>query len=175
MLNRSRRFNQFIAAAALVSLCSISLTGCSSFRRKFIRQSKNKESKEDFIPVFDPVEYKRVEIAPIDDYKSHYAMVKAYFGDVYTALSSRDAGEKRERYLLNQIIAHLQGMSALLSGFRKLEAQKILSSLEDAMKELDKPAGLQRQDLLKGPVHKAETDIRRTLKPEMVKEFIAVQ
>ncbi len=174
MVNISRRLNKVVAGVVLVLFCSASLTGCASFRRKFIRQNKNKDAKEDFIPVLEPVEYQPVVTSPMDSYKSHYAMVKAYFSDVYAALASRDPSEKRERYLIDQIIAHLRGMEGLLSGDRKLEVQKVAGLLDGVLKELDKPSGLQRQDLLKGSVHKVETDIRSKLKPDMVKEFIAV-
>lgn len=167
--------NRVIAVAVLLLFCSTTLTGCASFRRKFVRHSKDKEVKEDIAPVLEPLEYQRVETSPMDAYRSHYAMVRAYFSDVYTALSAQAPGEKRERYLLGQIMAHLQGMSLLLGDARKPEALKLSAALEEAGKELDKPAGLRRYDLLRSSLHKVETDIRRTLKPDMVKEFIVIQ
>ncbi|MBF0593517.1 MAG: hypothetical protein HQL22_00965 [Candidatus Omnitrophica bacterium] len=172
MVNRSGSTNRFITGAVLFVFCSTLFTGCSTFRRKFIRHDKNKEAKEDFLPVLEPVEYKREELSPLDVYKSHYGMVKAYFGDVYAALGNVNSGEKRERYLISQIMAHVQGMAALLNGTRKDTAQAAADSLQEATKELDKPAGLRRYDILKGTVHKVETDIRRSLKPDMVKEFL---
>ncbi|MEI6437594.1 MAG: hypothetical protein WCO69_02455 [Candidatus Omnitrophota bacterium] len=172
MFNIRMSFCRVMAGFLLVPVLALSLAGCSTFRRKFVRHSKSKDVKEDFIPVLEPVEYQRVEVSPVENYRSHYAMVKAYFGDVYAALDSRDPGEKRERYLLGQIAAHLQGMASLLTEARKLQAQKAAAEIDEAAGVLDKPAGIRRYDLLKGRVHQIEVDVRRALKPDMVKEFI---
>ncbi|MBF0387454.1 MAG: hypothetical protein HQL20_06315 [Candidatus Omnitrophica bacterium] len=175
MPNGSVRFSKFIALAVLVAFFSVSLSGCASFRRKFVRQNKNKEVKEDFAPVLEPIEYKRVEVAPLEAYRSHYAMVKAYFSDAYAELAGRDPGEKRERYLIGQINAHIQGMAVLLAVDRRSEAQKMIALLDEAARELDKPSGLRRYDILKGALRKVEVLIRQKLKPDMVKEFIVAE
>src|SRR3989339_1375274 len=122
MSNRSARYKVVISAVVLAVFSLTVLTGCASFRKKFIRQNKNRTVKEDFAPVLEPMEYRRVEMSPLDAYRNHYAMLKAYFSDVYAALSARDSGEKREKYLLNQVLAHLQGMSDILDETRKPKA-----------------------------------------------------
>ena len=155
-------------------MVTVSVSGCTSLRKKFIRQSKNKDQKEDFIPVLEPVEYKRVEESPIEAYRSHYGMIKAYFGDL-DACVGQGGNDKRARYLAAQITAHLQGLSGLLGQEKKAVAEKLLARLQDAVKEYDKPSGIRRVDLLKGAFHSIESDIRKTLKPDAVKDQVVRQ
>ncbi len=173
MKDRRRGFNSFIILAMLLLAGSAVLSGCSTFRRKFVRHSKDKTVKEDFIPVLKPVEYARIETTPLEAYKNHYAMVRAYFSDLYTAFASRYSEGKREQYLFSQVIAHLQGMAAVLKEPRQTAALRQAAFLTEAVKELEKPEGLRRNDLLQSAARKAEKDIRRTLKPDMVREFIS--
>ncbi len=175
MINKWQGSRYFFSVIMIGIVCSVAMSGCSSFRRKFIRQNKNKDSKEAFIPVLEPLDYPRQQALPIDTYKSHYSMVKAYLNDFYASFGSLNSGEKRERYLLAQIIAHLQGMTGLLNEGKKPQGEKVILHVQEAMKELDKPAGMRRYDLLEGAVRKVEGEVRKTLKPDMVKEFIGVQ
>ena len=172
MLTKLLRWNRLTSTGLLLCFCGFLLTGCASFRRKFVRHSKDKVEKEDFVPVLVPVEYKRVEVAPLDAYRDHYSMVKAYFDDVYASLGNHDISGKRDQYLITQIIAHLQGMSAGLNGARKTDADAAVTGLQELLKEFDKAASMRRYDVLKGSVHRIENDIRRKLKPDMVKEFL---
>jgi hypothetical protein len=175
MIIKSRAWAGWVSVVVTGVFVCACFSGCTTFRRKFVRQNKNKETKEDFIPVLEPVDYKPVMVAPVDGYRDHYAMVKAYIGDIYTALGSSDSSGKREVYLLNQLIAHLQGMSAALTGARKADADGAVSQIQALLAEFDKPAAMRRGDLLKGRVHGVEMDIRRKLKPDMVREFLIVQ
>jgi hypothetical protein len=124
------------------------------------------------MPVLVPVEYKRVEVPPLEAYRSHYAMVKAYFTDIYSTIGGKDSSGKREQYLLNQIVVHLEGMGAELTGARKTDIASVVVHLKDLLKEFDKPVAMRRYDMLNGSLRGIETDIRRKLKPDMVKEFI---
>lgn len=175
MVNNFFCWHRMLSAFVLVCFLAVSLSGCTTLRRKFVRKNKNKDQKEAFIPVLDPVEYKRVETSAIDAYRSHYAMAKAYFTDSYAAFGSPDSTEKREKYLISQISAHLRGMAVLLRDDRKAAAERAAGDLEVLLPELDKPKGIRRYDIIKGAVHKVEMDVRRTLKPDMVKEFLVVK
>lgn len=140
------------------------------FGRNLFRQKKNKDTRTDFVPILEPMEYTRVAANSFEAYKNHYQMMRAYFSDAQSVIGFFAAGEKRARYHINQIVSHLEGMAALLTGPQKEEANGFLIRLREVLKEYDKPAGIRRHDLIKSAIRKVELDIRRTLKPDMVKE-----
>ena len=65
-----------LVCAVLVSFV-LALEGCSTLRKKFVRQKK-KEDKQEFVPVLDPVDYPDVVKTAGGIYEHHY-MLSVYF------------------------------------------------------------------------------------------------
>jgi hypothetical protein len=164
---------KFIWSAVLVMFCAGSLTGCASVRKKFVRVSKNPKVKEDFIPVLQPLEYKKVVETPQQVYAGHYSMMKIYFRDLGDVLGARDSTPKREKYIFTELMAHFDAMAVLLSDEKKAEAAAIRARVDGLLKEYDKPDGMRRYDLIRSGMRTVERDIHKGFKPDAVLKAFA--
>ena len=165
---------KFVCGVVLVMFCAGSFTGCASLRKKFTRVPKNPTAKEDFIPVLQPMEYKKVEQTPQQVYAGHYAMVKIYFKDLWEVLGGRDSSAKREKYIFMELMSHFDAMAALLSDKKKAEAFAIRSRIDDFLKEYEKPDGMRRYDLMTSGMRRVERDMYKGFKPDAVAKAFAV-
>ena len=159
---------RFLAVFVAVVVCVGALTGCASLRKKFTRVKKNKDQKEDFIPVLQPLEYAKVEETPQQIYRGHYTMVRVYFKDLWDILGKPKGGEKSEKFIFTQILARFEGMAALLSDEKKAQAADLREKVLQVFKEYDKPAGLRRYDRMISQMRLIERDLYRAFKPEVV-------
>ncbi len=160
---------KFLLLVLVLVIASGSMAGCVSLRKKFIRKKKTTDQAEDFIPVLQPVEYKKVELPPLEKYKEQYAMARAYFTDIWDIMGSPNAGNKQQVYVLNQLAARLQAMADLLPGKKKAALGQVIAEVRDVVKEYDKPAPMRRYDILKGTMQKVEKTFRVNFKPDAVK------
>ena len=170
--NDLRRVQKFFLVVLALAIGCGSLSGCATLRKKFTRKKKTSDQTEDFIPVLQPVEYKKVELPPLEKYKEQYAMARAYFKDVSDTLGSSGSGDKQQVYALNQLAVRLQGMADLLPGEKKAALGEIIVEVRDVVKEYDKAAPMRRYDILKGTMQKAEKRVRSDFKPDAVKNEI---
>jgi hypothetical protein len=167
MIRRNKLWSSLLCVVAVIFLAG-SLTGCASLRKKFTRVKKNKDQKEEFIPVLEPVEYKKVEETPQQVYGGHYTMVKMYFKDLWDVLGKPNGGEKREKYIFTQLLTRLDAMAALLSEEKKAQASDLKERVLHVLMEYDKPSGMRRYDLITGPMHGVERDLYKAFKPDAV-------
>ena len=167
--NDLRKVQKFFLVILALVVASGSLAGCASLRKKFTRKKKTTEQTDDFIPVLQPVEYKKVEMPPLEKYKEQYTMARAYFKDVGDTMGS-SAGNKQQVYALNQLAVRLQGMADLLSGEKKAALGQLIAEVRDVVKEYDKPAPMRRYDILKGTMEKVERAVRSNFKPDAIKD-----
>ncbi|MBF0123219.1 MAG: hypothetical protein HQL21_07450 [Candidatus Omnitrophica bacterium] len=172
--NDLQKVRKFFLVGLVLVITGGSLTGCTSIRKKFIRKKKTADHAEDFIPVLQPVEYKRADQSSFEKYKEQYTMARAYFKDAEDTMGSVNAGSKQQVYALNQLIVRLQSMADLLPGEKKAELEQVVIGVRNIVKEYDKPAPLRRYDILKGAMRNVEKAVRADFKPDMVKgEFEA--
>jgi hypothetical protein len=164
---------KFVCSAVLVIFCAGSLTGCASLRKKFTRVPKNPKAKEEFIPVLQPVEYKKIEETPQQVYAGHYSMVKVYFKDLWDVLGSRNSTPKREKHIFTELMVHFDAMAALLSDEKKAEAKAIRARVDEFLKEYDKPNGMRRYDLITSGMRRIERDMYKAFKPDVVAKTFA--
>ncbi len=167
-MRKNMVFQQMVLRGVLVAFCMVALTGCASLRKKFTRVKKNKDQKEDFIPVLQPVEYKKVEETPVQVYAQHYSMIKIYFKDLWDTLGKPDSNAKRERYIFTEILAHFDTMAALLTDVKYQEAQSLRARFMPLLTAYDKADGVRRYDLIAGDLRAIERDFYKILKPVVV-------
>jgi|GEM_PF-425042 len=126
----SRASRRFIVVIVAVLVASLSLTGCESLRKKFTRQKKkDKMAEADFIPVLEPEEYPAPEQNPPVNYKNHYALVKAWYKDLWTMIEEQSSA-KRGKYVLKQIYGHLDEMQKLVAPAKQAEVARLRGFLK---------------------------------------------
>ena len=143
-MKRNNIFSLFL----IVAVTAVSVSGCASVRKKFIRQRKGAAPQDEFVPVLQPVEYPKVTETPAVTYQNHYTLAKAFFQDLWDALGSDGAGEKQQEYALRH---------------------RVILRIKNVIKEYDKPNGIRRYDTMKSDLRLIEDDVRRKFKPDAVK------
>jgi len=163
-------FRALVMMLAVVVVAG-SVSGCATMRRKFVRKRKAKDAKEVLVPILQPEEYAPVVQHPIETYQMHYTVCKAYFGDLWDTLG-RGYGDKRERYLLNQIAAKIDSMADLLKDDQRAKIKVLSAKVLGEIAELDKPNGVRRYDSMKRDLRAVETSLRREFKPDIAGQFL---
>jgi len=157
---------RFLILAMVLVVATWSLSGCASMRRKFVRQRKAKDTKETMVPVLQPEEYAPVVEQPIEVYRMHYSICRAYFGDLWETLG-RGYGDKRERYLVSQIAVKIDSLADLLQDGLKEKLKALSSKVMGALTELDKPLSTRRYDSMRSDLRAVENILRREFKPDI--------
>jgi hypothetical protein len=162
---------RWFMAALLVVFCAVSVSGCASFRKKFVRKKKAKSESTDFVPVLVPVEYPRPATSPDMVYKDHYGMAKAYFKDLGDIVGSRDSSDKQQLYVLNQITERMGLMSSVLAdGEKKSSLDKLALEMREVISRYDQPDGIRRYDLIKRTLRNIEKEFYKSFKPALVQD-----
>jgi hypothetical protein len=161
-----------VLGLVVVMFALVSMTGCASLRKKFTRVNKNKDVKEDFIPVLQPIEYKKVEESPKQVYAQHYNMVKLYFKDLWEVIGKPDSSVKREKYMFTEILSHFDVMIALLMADKQAQAQLLRGRFTKLLAAYDTPDGLRRYDLITGDLRTIERDLYAGFKPAVVADVL---
>jgi hypothetical protein len=84
----------------------------------------------------------------------------------------KGVSDKRERYIVTQIAAKIDGMAALLKDDKRAEFKVLSDKVLGTLTELDKPQGIRRYDMIKRDLRSAESSLRREYKPDLAKQFL---
>ena len=102
-------------------------------RKKFTRKKKDKEESEKFIPVLEPVDYPQKTYSSQERYKQHYSLWQVWNRDLIQAIQKEDS-DKRQKYLLGQMIERLEAMKEVLADEKQKE---LVVMINDLKKETD--------------------------------------
>ncbi|MBI3602263.1 MAG: hypothetical protein HY209_05155 [Candidatus Omnitrophica bacterium] len=121
---------KILMTVAVVLVASVSLSACDTLRKKFTRQKKQDQSQSpDFIPVLEPQDYPAPENNPVENYKLHYALIKAWYKDLWTAIDDKNS-DKMVKNSIKQILDHIAQMKPSL----KTQKAQGLNQLADLLK-----------------------------------------
>ncbi|MBF0620218.1 MAG: hypothetical protein HQL19_08635 [Candidatus Omnitrophica bacterium] len=169
MQNSREYLKRVMVLVCLGIFVTVGFSGCATLRRKFTRKKAGEDTKQDVMPVLQPIEYAAPVHTPLDTYQTHYAVWRAYFNDLWEDFGKKSNG-KRENFILTQVVAKMNGMADLLSGEPQAKLQALAVQVQDVMAQLDKPEGVRRYDLLKSALRKVEAEVRRSFKPDVMKK-----
>ena len=148
-------------AIIAVLVMSMSLSACEPLRKKFIRQKKKAQTEDaNFIPVLEPQEYPAPENNPPENYQQHYALIKAWYRDLWTALEEKSS-DKRIRYTIKQVYSHIEEMQKIV----KPEVQTQLQGLKGFLKyyedSLNSPLPLRNVSRVQSDLREFDRRLRR--------------
>ena len=155
------RCRKLIMGIAVVLAVSLSLSSCETLRKKFTRQKKKDQSEgKDFTPVLEPQEYPAPENNPVENYKQHYALVKAWYKDLWTALEGKWSDKKTE-YTLKQIYGHIEEMQKLVVPSKQGEFVRLRNLLKYYDNSLNGPLPLRNTARIQSDLRAFDRQLRQ--------------
>ena len=161
---------RFVSLASCCILLAVSLLGCDSVRRKFVRKSKAQKAGEDYIPVLEPVDYSVAQQPAVERYKYHYSFWCALDKELITEVEAND-NDKKQKFLLARLIVHAQQMQQLLVEEKSEIFKKIAEDLAKIGQELEKPANVRNIYFMKRSLMTADHTIRQDYNPRAMENY----
>ena len=155
-----------LAPLSCLLIVSLFFCGCEPLRKKFTRQKKEAK-KQEFIPVLDPIDYPPSLVSARQKYEYHYSMWQVWNRDLQQNLSE-DGFDKRKKYVLSQIIQHLQEMKRWIAEDYFVKVDEMLADGESVQKELEKPEMMRNQQMMASRLRRMDSYMRNELKPELL-------
>ena len=156
----------FLCLGILVS-CGL---GCASLKKKFTRQKK-KQVHEEFVPVLDPIDYAPPVVSAQQEYRQHYSIWKIWQRDLVQNIEA-DAPEKKQRYLLEQMIAQLREMEKWLLEEKRARLSVLVGELEGILQSYETPAPLRDASSTKRKIEANAKKVRAAFDPKVVKDYL---
>jgi len=163
-----RSFSGFVL---VIFICSLVTSGCEPLRKKFTRKKKE-EKKEEFIPVLEPQEYPAPAFNPEAEYKHRYNLWKLWYDDFMVGLDEKGSN-KRQSYILGQLIVQLEAMEQLLTGDRQAQLHQYKDTLREIGQLLVLPAALRNTGLIKRKISTIDTKIHDQFSPRQIQDTFA--
>ena len=172
MVNNFIRCRKLIAGIAAVVVMSLSLSACEPLRKKFTRQKKKDQSEEsNFVPVLEPQEYPAPEHNPVENYKQHYALIKAWYRDLWTALDEK-ASDKKTEYTLKQIYGHIEEMQKLVTPSKQRDFVKLKNLLKYYDDSLNSPLPLRNSARIQSDLRAFDRQLRQMNAGKLKGDFV---
>ena len=161
-----------ITLAALLTLC-VSFSACDTLRKKFTRQKKQDETQNpDFVPVLEPKDYPAPEHNPVRNYQLHYALIKAWYKDLWTAIDDKSS-DKMVKNSIKQILDHIDQMKPLLKPHKAQTLDQLVNLLKYYNTSLDSPRQLRNYARIESDLRSFDRMLRAHFRYDRLKgDFI---
>lgn len=173
MNDNSGRFQRLVRGCAVFLCLGILIScgpGCASLKKKFTRQKK-KQAREEFIPVLDPIDYAPPVVSARQEYREHYSLWKIWQRDFVQNVEAK-APEKKQKYLLEQMIAHLREMGKWLLEDKRTQLSVLGGELEAILKSYETPAPLRDAFSIKRKIESIAKRVRAAFDPKVVQDYL---
>ena len=175
MVLRSVEKHKFWVLGICFFLVAMSLSGCSSLRKKFVRQKKKgKQVEKEFIPVLDPRDYEPIVFMAEEKYRHHYNLWKVWEKSLNQAVMENE-GEKRLLYSINQLLVHVCEMRKRIVGEKHHMFDDIIEGSEKIQKGFQNPDPIGLSSRVERQLRRLEKKTRNGLHPDKVKEYYVMQ
>ena len=175
MNNRSRESEFYLRGIEGVVCLSVfvsSVGGCAPLRQKFIRKKKEKSQVEEFIPVLDPIDYPPKMVSAQERYQYHYSLWRVWQRDMVSNIENQES-DKRQKYLVGQVIVQLEEMKKWIVGEKKTELDSLIHELREISEAYANPAAMRNQSSLKRKFEANARKVRDQFNPQQMNHFFA--
>ena len=156
------------AAVVIVGLMVLSLSSCDSLRQKFTRKKKQGEEVQTFVPVLVPEEYPALQQKPEENYKENYALIKAWYTDLWTAIDDRNSA-KYTHYIISQVSNHITQMKELVDAPTQANLVKLASFLDYYKASLNDPWNVRNVSRIQSDLRGFDRFLRDHLRADRIK------
>ncbi len=168
MIKRGLAKHGVVLSVTMIVVLCLSLEGCSSLGKKFIRKKKD-TAQEDVIPVLNPVDYPAPQWTSKDRYQQFYEMFKIWQKDALVTLDDRPS-DKQIRYKFSQMAVQLEGMRGLLKGKSLELVNDVFLDYQAITAVYEEPAAFRSAVTIKSRVNRLGDRVVSELDPDLVKE-----
>jgi len=167
MVNVNGHKKAIVVITGLLVL-SLSLSSCDSLRQKFTRK-KNKASEEQaFVPVLVPEDYPEPQLNPEFNYKEQYAMVKAWYVDLWTGIDDRSTA-RYLHYIIKEVTEHIAQMETLVDAPTQVKLVKLAGFLDYYKSSLDVPWQARNVSRMQSDLRGFDRFLRDQLRADRIK------
>ena len=173
MRNRNRFYqHSFIFFIAVVCV-ALALSGCEPLRKKFTRKSKKEraDSSAESQPILAPEDYPEKPFDPLKEYKYRYSMWNVWYKD-YLMAAEDGVSDKRQVYILNQMIAQLEEMEKNLTEDKRKELSQVEEKLQRTVQNFKTPGPMRNSFTTKDEVSAVDKDIRNRFNPAGIEKSL---
>lgn len=142
-------------------LITILLTsgGCEPLRKKFVRQKKKDQTRKEFIPVLDPIDYPASVQSPADAYRHYFSLWQVWDKELVMRIEE-GASDKKISFTFNQLMIQLTELEKLLTGEKKTQMTQFITQLNDIQRQLAQPAGIRNDGGIQMKVQRIGSKLR---------------
>ena len=173
MINFNQRKQAVLVIAGILVL-SLSLSSCDSLRKKFTRQKKKGEVQDQtFVPVLVPEEYPAPQLNPEHNYKEHYALIKAWYQDLWAAIDDKSSA-RHLHYIIREVNNHITEMQKLVDAPTQANLVKLAGFLNYYNASLDESWSTRNVSRIQSDLRAFDRFLRNHLRADKIKgHFIA--
>jgi hypothetical protein len=162
----------FLLIAGLLVL-SLSLSSCDTLKQKFTRKKKPGEEVDTFVPVLEPEEYPAPAMDPVHNYKENYALIKAWYTDLWTAVDDKSTS-RYIHYTITQVTNHINQMEKLVDPPTQANLVKLAGYLDYFSKSLDDSWQVRNVGRIRSDLIEFDRFLRDHLRADKIKgHFVA--
>jgi len=169
MRYKKYKSQHFLSVSTFICcLCVLALTvsGCTPLRRKFTRKKKkDRELSQKFIPILEPVDYPKKVYSSRERYKHHYSLWRVWDRDLLQTIE-RHGSDKRQKYLLGQVIEQLEEMRKLLADEKQVELTGLIDNFQDVRQVYEKPVAMRNKFSIRKKIELNAKKIRNGFAPD---------
>ncbi|MBF0491120.1 MAG: hypothetical protein HQL15_11025 [Candidatus Omnitrophica bacterium] len=172
MIKRFINPRMLVTVSSLLIIC-IGLSACETLKKKFTRRKKQDASQSpDFQPVLEPQDYPAPEHNPIENYKLHYSLIKAWYKDLWTGVDEKNM-DSMVSYSIKQIWDHIEQMKPLLKTEKAQELPQLADLLKFYQDSLSQPRQARNYSRIRSDLRAFDRMLRGKFRDDRLKgEFV---
>lgn len=155
---------------ALNLLCIVTVfsSGCEPLRKKFTRKKKG-EQKQETVPVLTPIDYPPSRHSVKERYQYHYSLWRVWDKELMQTMDHK-ASDKKQRYLLEQIIVQLNEMKKWITSEKQSPLEALIRDLQQIQDRMAEPRPLRSRSSLKKKLELNAKKIRQNFNPSLLQD-----
>ncbi len=157
----------FVSIVTLLVLC-VGLSACDTLRKKFTRQKKEGQESRDFQPVLEPQDYPAPENNSPLVYQQHYALIKAWYRDLWTGVDEKNS-DSTVKFSLKQIFEHIDQMKLLLKPEKAAAFDQLANLLKFYQTSLNSSRNVRNYSRIQSDLRAFDRMLRDQLRLDKIK------
>jgi hypothetical protein len=167
----NRKMFMMLLGLLIITTC---FSSCDSLRKKFVRQKKQSQESQQFIPVLQPEEYIVPEKNTVEMYKQHYMLIKAWYADLWVGVTDKNA-DNMVKTSIKQINDHIEQMKVLLKSEKSSGLDQLGGLLKYYQSSLSESRMVRNYSRIQSDLRAFDRKLRGEFRVEKIKGSLVSQ